>query len=165
MSSDERNQTAARALMPPPRPSNNLYANPVHAQSRFGASSSKNSWKQRAEISTSSNTSSSISGSSFRAGGSSGTRTGHSSNLSSNSDAHKPRRKRRPKKKKQQACYSWLCYYVYLAPSFYFFQPSWTAVLSCAEIPGVLCDFSIKTDIHYLQNNFTSWSLLGVQVN
>ncbi|KAJ6725935.1 RRNA-PROCESSING PROTEIN EFG1 [Salix purpurea] len=103
MSSDERNQTAARALMPPPRPSNNLHANPVHAQSRFGASSSKNSWKQRAEISTSSNTSSSISGSSFRAGGSSGTRTGHSSNLSSNSDAHKPRRKRRPKKKKQQA--------------------------------------------------------------
>ncbi|KAB5545065.1 hypothetical protein DKX38_013177 [Salix brachista] len=72
MSSDERNQTAARALMPPPRPSNNLHANPVHAQSRFGASSSKNSWKQRAEISTSSNTSSSISGSSFRAGGSSG---------------------------------------------------------------------------------------------
>ncbi|KAF9677665.1 hypothetical protein SADUNF_Sadunf08G0131100 [Salix dunnii] len=102
MSSDERNQTAARALMPPPRPSNNLHTNPVHAQSRFGASSSKNSWKQRAEISTSSNTSSSISGSSFRAGGSSGTRTGHSSNLSSNSDAHKPRRKRRPKKKKQQ---------------------------------------------------------------
>ncbi|KAG6766182.1 hypothetical protein POTOM_030251 [Populus tomentosa] len=102
MSSDERNQTAARALMPPPRPSNNLHANPVHTQSRFGASSSKNSWKQRAGISTSSNTSSSISGSSFRAGGSSSTRTGHSSILSSNSDAHKPRRKRRPKKKKQQ---------------------------------------------------------------
>jgi len=101
-------QTAARALMPPPWPSNNLQANPVHAQSRFGASSSKNSWKQRAGISTSSNTSSSISGSSFRAGVSSSTRTGHSSNLSSNSDAHKPRRKRRPKKKKQQVCYPWL---------------------------------------------------------
>ncbi|KAH8495680.1 hypothetical protein Peur_055615 [Populus x canadensis] len=107
MSSDERNQTAARALMPPPRPSNNLHANSVHAQSKFGASSSKNSWKQRAEISTSSNTSSSRSRSSFRAGGSSSTRTGHSSNLSSNlssnSDAHKPRRKRRPKRKRQQA--------------------------------------------------------------
>ncbi|KAF9674043.1 hypothetical protein SADUNF_Sadunf10G0086900 [Salix dunnii] len=103
MSSDERNQIAARALMPPPRPSNNLHANSVHAQSKFGASSSKNSWKQRAEISTSSNTSSSRSGSSFRAGGSSSTRTGHSSNLSSNSDAHKPRRKRRPKRKRQQA--------------------------------------------------------------
>lgn len=95
---------SARALMPPPRPSNNLLYNSVHAQSRFGASSSKNSWRQRAEISTSSNTSSSRSGSSFKAGGSSSTRTGHSSNLSSNSDAHKPRRKRRPKKKKQQVC-------------------------------------------------------------
>ncbi|KAJ9154226.1 hypothetical protein P3X46_027584 [Hevea brasiliensis] len=105
MSSDERNQRqmSARALMPPPRPSNNSLSNSVHAQSRFGASSSKSSWMQRSEISTSSNTSSSRSGSSFKAGGSSNTRTGHSSNLSSNSDAHKPRRKRRPKKKKQQA--------------------------------------------------------------
>ncbi|XP_012069753.1 rRNA-processing protein EFG1 isoform X2 [Jatropha curcas] len=103
MSSDERNQMSARALMPPPRPSNNSRPNSTRTQSRFGASSSKNSWTQRAEISTSSNTSSSRSGSSFKAGGSSNTRSGHSSNLSSNSDAHKPRRKRRPKKKKQQA--------------------------------------------------------------
>ncbi|KDP40270.1 hypothetical protein JCGZ_02268 [Jatropha curcas] len=105
MSSDERNQRqmSARALMPPPRPSNNSRPNSTRTQSRFGASSSKNSWTQRAEISTSSNTSSSRSGSSFKAGGSSNTRSGHSSNLSSNSDAHKPRRKRRPKKKKQQA--------------------------------------------------------------
>lgn len=100
MSSDERNQRqmSARALMPPPRPSRS-----AHGQSRFGASSSKNSWVQRAEISSSSNTSSSRSSSSFKAGGSSGKKTGHSSNLSSNSDAHKPRRKRRPKKRKQQA--------------------------------------------------------------
>ncbi|KAJ9182204.1 hypothetical protein P3X46_006227 [Hevea brasiliensis] len=105
MSSDERNQRqmSARALMPPPRPSSNSLSNSVHAQLRFGASSSKNSWMERSEISTSSNTSSSRSGSSSKAGGSSNTRTGHSSNLSSNSDAHKPRRKRRPKKKKQQA--------------------------------------------------------------
>ncbi|XP_015573505.1 rRNA-processing protein EFG1 isoform X1 [Ricinus communis] len=105
MSSDERNQRqmSARALMPPPRPSNNSRSNSVHTRSRFGASSSKKPWMQRSEISTSSNTSSSISGSSFKAGESSNTRTGHSSNLSSNSDARKPRRKRRPKKKKQQA--------------------------------------------------------------
>ncbi|XP_015573506.1 rRNA-processing protein EFG1 isoform X2 [Ricinus communis] len=103
MSSDERNQMSARALMPPPRPSNNSRSNSVHTRSRFGASSSKKPWMQRSEISTSSNTSSSISGSSFKAGESSNTRTGHSSNLSSNSDARKPRRKRRPKKKKQQA--------------------------------------------------------------
>ncbi|XP_021593239.1 rRNA-processing protein EFG1 isoform X2 [Manihot esculenta] len=103
MSSDERNQMSARALMPPPRPSNNSLSNFSHAHSRFGASSSKNSWMQRSEISTSSNTSSSRSGSSFKAGGSSNTRTGNGSNLSSNSDAQKPRRKRRPKKKKQQA--------------------------------------------------------------
>ncbi|EEF45190.1 conserved hypothetical protein [Ricinus communis] len=104
MSSDERNQRqmSARALMPPPRPSNNSRSNSVHTRSRFGASSSKKPWMQRSEISTSSNTSSSISGSSFKAGESSNTRTGHSSNLSSNSDARKPRRKRRPKKKKQQ---------------------------------------------------------------
>ncbi|KAJ8764586.1 hypothetical protein K2173_006458 [Erythroxylum novogranatense] len=103
MSSDERNQRqmSARALMPPPRPSKNLVSK-VHSQSNFGASSSKSSWKQRAEISTSSNTSSSRNESSFRAGGSTNTRTGHSSNLSSNSDAHKPRRKRRRKKKKHQ---------------------------------------------------------------
>ncbi|KAJ4846237.1 hypothetical protein Tsubulata_012552 [Turnera subulata] len=101
MSSDERNQRqmSARALMPPPRPSSS-----ARGQSKFGPSSSKRSWSQRAEISSSSNTSSSRSGSSFKSGGSSGTRAGHSSNLSSNSDAHKPRRKRRPKKKKQQVC-------------------------------------------------------------
>ncbi|XP_065863180.1 rRNA-processing protein EFG1 isoform X1 [Euphorbia lathyris] len=105
MSSDERNQRqmSARALMPPPGPSKNSKSKSVYARSRFGASSSKSSWTQRAEISTSSNTSSSRSGPSFKAGGgSSNTKTGNSSNLSSNSDAHKPRRKRRPKKKKQQ---------------------------------------------------------------
>ncbi|XP_065863181.1 rRNA-processing protein EFG1 isoform X2 [Euphorbia lathyris] len=103
MSSDERNQMSARALMPPPGPSKNSKSKSVYARSRFGASSSKSSWTQRAEISTSSNTSSSRSGPSFKAGGgSSNTKTGNSSNLSSNSDAHKPRRKRRPKKKKQQ---------------------------------------------------------------
>ncbi|XP_043811074.1 rRNA-processing protein EFG1 isoform X2 [Manihot esculenta] len=105
MSSDEKNQRqmSARALMPPPRPPNNSVSNSVHAQSRFGASSSKNSCMQRSEISASSNASGSISRSSSKLGGSSDRRTGHSSNLSSNSDAHKPRRKRRPKKKKQQA--------------------------------------------------------------
>ncbi|XP_050219913.1 rRNA-processing protein EFG1 isoform X2 [Mercurialis annua] len=103
MSSDERNQISARALMPPPRPSNKSQSNSVHAHSRFGPSSSKKPWTQRPENSTSSNTSSSRSGPSFKAAGSSNSRTGHSSNLSSNSDAHKPRRKRRPKKKRQQA--------------------------------------------------------------
>ncbi|GAY54036.1 hypothetical protein CUMW_153550 [Citrus unshiu] len=104
MSSDERNQrqNSARALMPPPRPSTNTFPSSVQSQSRFGSSSRKNSSIQRAEMSTSSNTSNSRSESSFRARGSSNTITGHSSNLSSNSDAHKPRRKRRPKKKKQK---------------------------------------------------------------
>lgn len=105
MSSDERNQrlNSARALMPPPRPSTNTFPSSIRSQSRFGSSSRKNSSIQRAEMSTSSNTSNSRSESSFRARGSSNTTTGHSSNLSSNSDAHKPRRKRRPKKKKQKA--------------------------------------------------------------
>ncbi|TYG98675.1 hypothetical protein ES288_A10G136200v1 [Gossypium darwinii] len=105
MSSDERNQrqVSARALMPPPRPSSNSFSNSVHAKSRFGSSSSRNSSMRRAEMSASSNASNSRSGSSFKAGGSSNSKTGNSSNLSSNSDARKPRRKRRPKKRKQQA--------------------------------------------------------------
>ncbi|MBA0841155.1 hypothetical protein Goarm_003664, partial [Gossypium armourianum] len=104
MSSDERNQrqVSARALMPPPRPSSNSFSNSVHAKSRFGSSSSRNSSIRRAEMSASSNASNSRSGSSFKAGGSSNSKTGNSSNLSSNSDARKPRRKRRPKKRKQQ---------------------------------------------------------------
>ncbi|KAH9682337.1 rRNA-processing protein EFG1 [Citrus sinensis] len=111
MSSDERNQrqNSARALMPPPRPSTNTFPSSVQSQSRFGSSSRKNSSIQRAEMSTSSNTSNSRSESSFRARGSSNTITGHSSNLSSNSDAHKPRRKRRPKKKKQKMYTIFLC--------------------------------------------------------
>ncbi|KAK7268915.1 hypothetical protein RIF29_21625 [Crotalaria pallida] len=98
MSSDEKNQrqNSARALMPPPRPSNKKL-------SRFGSSSGQNSSIQRPEISTSSNTSNSKSSSDFRVRGPSGSGTGHGSNLSSNSDAHKPRRKRRPKKKNKQA--------------------------------------------------------------
>ncbi|XP_040999714.1 rRNA-processing protein EFG1 isoform X2 [Juglans microcarpa x Juglans regia] len=103
MSSDERNQISARALMPPPRPAITTAPSSGHSQSRFGPSSSKNKSIQRTEMSTSSNTSTSRSGSDFKLRGSSNSRTGHSSNLSSNSDAHKPRRKRRPKKKKQQA--------------------------------------------------------------
>ncbi|KAM0985360.1 hypothetical protein FF1_012725 [Malus domestica] len=120
MSSDERNQRqiSARALMPPPRPSSNSHSSSVCAQSRFGPSSSKNSSKKPAEMTTSSNTSNSRSGTSFNTSnsntsssrsetsfkdrGSSNSTAGQSSNLSSNSDAHKPRRKRRPKKKKQQ---------------------------------------------------------------
>ncbi|CAN6551736.1 unnamed protein product [Malus baccata var. baccata] len=120
MSSDERNQRqiSARALMPPPRPSSNSHSSSVCAQSRFGPSSSKNSSKRPAEMTTSSNTSNSRSGTSFNTSnsntsssrsetsfkdrGSSNSTAGQSSNLSSNSDAHKPRRKRRPKKKKQQ---------------------------------------------------------------
>ncbi|XP_024160394.1 rRNA-processing protein EFG1 isoform X2 [Rosa chinensis] len=102
MSSDERNQISARALMPPPRPSSNSRSSSVRAQSRFGPSSSKSSSK-RAEMSTSSNTSSSRSGTYFKPRGSSSSGATQISNLSSNSDAHKPRRKRRPKKKKQQA--------------------------------------------------------------
>lgn len=104
MSSDEKNQSqvSARALMPPPRPSNKSFSASVHGKSRFGSSSNTNQSVQRAEVSTSSNTSNSRSRS-FHARGSSNSRTGLSSNLSSNSDARKPRRKRRPKKKKQQA--------------------------------------------------------------
>ncbi|KAJ7979951.1 rRNA-processing protein EFG1 [Quillaja saponaria] len=102
MSSDERNQRqiSARALMPPPRLSNNLSS--VGTHTRFGSSSSQNPSIHRSEMSTSSNTSNSGSGPSFKARGSSHSRTGQSSNLSSNSDAHKPRRKRRPKKKRKQ---------------------------------------------------------------
>ncbi|KAK4258070.1 hypothetical protein QN277_007575 [Acacia crassicarpa] len=88
MSSDEKNQISARALMPPPRTSNKLSGS-LSAQTRH-------------EISTSSNTSNSRSSSDFKARGSSKSGTGHGSNLSSNSDAHKPRRKRRPRKKKKQ---------------------------------------------------------------
>ncbi|XP_027366205.1 rRNA-processing protein EFG1-like isoform X2 [Abrus precatorius] len=97
MSSDEKNQRqiSARALMPPPRPSNKML-------SRFGSSSGQNSSVQRSEISTSSNTSNSKSSSDFKIRGPSRSGTGHGSSLSSNSDAHKPRRKRRPKKKKKQ---------------------------------------------------------------
>ncbi|XP_022147511.1 rRNA-processing protein EFG1 isoform X2 [Momordica charantia] len=103
MSSDERNQISARALMPPPRPTKSF---PSSAQARLktGSSLRKFSTDQRAEVSTSSNTSSGRSGSSFKPRGSSNSsHTGQSSNISSNSDAHKPRRKRRPKKKKHQA--------------------------------------------------------------
>lgn len=108
VSSDEKNQSqvSARALMPPPRPSNKSFSASVHGKSRFGSTSRTNQSVRRAEVSTSSNTSSNTSNStsrSFHARGSSNSRTGLSSNLSSNSDAHKPRRKRRPKKKKQQA--------------------------------------------------------------
>ncbi|TYG49686.1 hypothetical protein ES288_D10G114200v1 [Gossypium darwinii] len=92
MSSDERNQVSARALMPPSRPSSNSFSNSVHAKSRFGSSSSRNSSIRRTEMSTSSNTSKSSS-SSFKAGESSNSKTGNNSNLSSNSDARKPRRK------------------------------------------------------------------------
>ncbi|CAN1841271.1 rRNA-processing protein efg1 [Linum perenne] len=104
MSSDEKNQRqiSARALMPPPRPSNNSSANSVRGRSRFGASSSTNTGRQRSEISTSSNSSSGKSGSSFKVGISSNARTGHSSNVSSGSDAQKPRKKRKRRKKKQQ---------------------------------------------------------------
>ncbi|XP_023639407.1 rRNA-processing protein EFG1 isoform X2 [Capsella rubella] len=92
MSSDERNQNSARALMPPP-------------QARFESNYRKNSYVQRNEMPSSSrNTSNRRSESSYNT-----TRTAtanayssQSSNLSSNSDAHKPKRKRRPKKKKQQ---------------------------------------------------------------
>ncbi|XP_017412359.1 rRNA-processing protein EFG1 isoform X2 [Vigna angularis] len=95
MSSDEKNQISARALMPPPRPSNMKL-------SRFGSSSGQHSSIQRSDISTSSNSSNSKSSSDFKVRGPSRSGTGHGSSLSSNSDAHKPRRKRRPKKKKKQ---------------------------------------------------------------
>ncbi|WVY95788.1 hypothetical protein V8G54_027939 [Vigna mungo] len=100
MSSDEKNQRqiSARALMPPPRPSNMKL-------SRFGSSSGQHSSIQRSDISTSSNTSNSKSSSDFKVRGPSRSGTGHGSSLSSNSDAHKPRRKRRPKKKKKQVYY------------------------------------------------------------
>ncbi|XP_011073482.1 rRNA-processing protein EFG1 isoform X1 [Sesamum indicum] len=103
MSSDERNQRqiSARALMPPPGPSGKPFSSSAKNKSRFAGSSSKKSYN-RAEISTSSNTSSSIGRSSFRKRGPMDSTTGNSGNLSSNSDARKPRRKRRPKKKKQQ---------------------------------------------------------------
>ncbi|KAL0302816.1 UNVERIFIED_CONTAM: hypothetical protein Sangu_3076600 [Sesamum angustifolium] len=103
MSSDERNQRqiSARALMPPPGPSGKPFSSSAKNKSRFAGSSSKKPYN-RAEISTSSNTSSSISRSSFRKRGPMDSTTGNSGNLSSNSDARKPRRKRRPKKKKQQ---------------------------------------------------------------
>ncbi|XP_028784160.1 rRNA-processing protein EFG1 isoform X2 [Neltuma alba] len=102
MSSDEKNQISARALMPPPRTKNKVSIS-LSAQTRFGSSSGQNSLIQRHEISTSSNTSNSRSSSDFKARGSSKSGTGHGSNLSSNSDAHKPRRKRRHRKKKKQA--------------------------------------------------------------
>ncbi|KAL0433595.1 UNVERIFIED_CONTAM: hypothetical protein Slati_2693800 [Sesamum latifolium] len=103
MSSDERNQRqiSARALMPPPGPSGKPFSSSAKNKSRFAGSSSKKPYN-RAEISTSSNTSSSIGRSSFRKRGPMDSTTGNSGNLSSNSDARKPRRKRRPKKKKQQ---------------------------------------------------------------
>ncbi|XP_031398951.1 rRNA-processing protein EFG1 [Punica granatum] len=106
MSSDERNQrqTSARALMPPPRPSNKSVSNSFRGKSRFGPSSSRNSSSNQADVSTSASNTSNSRGISFNARESSNSRIGgHASNLSSNSDAHKPRRKRRPKKKKQQA--------------------------------------------------------------
>ncbi|KAK4434070.1 hypothetical protein Salat_0569700 [Sesamum alatum] len=104
MSSDERNQRqiSARALMPPPGPSGKPFSSSAKNKSRFAGSSSKKPYN-KAEISTSSNTSSSIGRSSFRKRGPMDSTTGNSGNLSSNSDARKPRRKRRPKKKKQQA--------------------------------------------------------------
>ncbi|KAI3469680.1 hypothetical protein Pfo_026343 [Paulownia fortunei] len=104
MSSDERNQRqiSARALMPPPRPSGKPFSSSLKNKSKFVGSSVKESYN-RAEISTSSNTSSSIGRSSFRKRGPVDATTGNSGNQSSNSDARKPRRKRRPKKKKQQA--------------------------------------------------------------
>ncbi|KAG2402094.1 uncharacterized protein HKW66_Vig0232900 [Vigna angularis] len=61
MSSDEKNQRqiSARALMPPPRPSNMKL-------SRFGSSSGQHSSIQRSDISTSSNSSNSKSSSDFK---------------------------------------------------------------------------------------------------
>ncbi|KAK4388245.1 hypothetical protein Sango_2431100 [Sesamum angolense] len=94
-------QISARALMPPPGPSGKPFSSSAKNKSRFAGSSSKKPYN-RAEISTSSNTSSSIGRSSFRKRGPMDSTTGNSGNLSSNSDARKPRRKRRPKKKKQQ---------------------------------------------------------------
>ncbi|XP_051129969.1 rRNA-processing protein EFG1-like isoform X2 [Andrographis paniculata] len=101
MSSDERNQISARALMPPPGPSGKPFSNLMKNKSRFAASSSKKPYNRTAGISTSSNTSSSLGISSFRNKVPVDSTT-NSGNLSSNSDARKPRRKRRSKKKKQQ---------------------------------------------------------------
>ncbi|KAK6161413.1 hypothetical protein DH2020_004794 [Rehmannia glutinosa] len=103
MSSDDRNQRqiSARALMPPPGPSGKPFSTSLKNKSRFAGSSGKKSYN-KAEISTSSNTSSSIGRSSFRKRGPMDSTTGNSGNQSSNSDARKPKRKRRPKKKKQQ---------------------------------------------------------------
>ncbi|KAL4590517.1 hypothetical protein LXL04_003449 [Taraxacum kok-saghyz] len=115
MSSDERNQRhiSARALMPPPRSSNQVHVKPRYPKSfNKNASSSHNrvamssSSHNRGAMSSSSNTSTSVERPSYNnrrpvirpveSG------TGNSgSNLSSNSDARKPKRKRRPKKKKQ----------------------------------------------------------------
>ncbi|KAM7255864.1 hypothetical protein ACFE04_011605 [Oxalis oulophora] len=129
MSSDERNQkrVSARALMPPPRPTNNPSSNSARAQSRFGPSSSKRPSTQRTEIFTPSNTSNrpssskrpsiqqteismpsntstNVDVSSYQAREYPNSRTDHnSSNISSNSDAQKPRRKRKHRKKKKQA--------------------------------------------------------------
>ncbi|KAL7599203.1 hypothetical protein Lser_V15G23089 [Lactuca serriola] len=114
MSSDERNQRhiSARALMPPPRASNN--PNPNHMKSRYTKSFNKNtsssshrvdmsSSSRRADMSSSSNTSTSVERPFFNNRRPVESGTGNSgSNLSSNSDARKPKRKRRPKKKKQQ---------------------------------------------------------------
>ncbi|GMN46830.1 hypothetical protein TIFTF001_016007 [Ficus carica] len=110
MSSDERNQVSARALMPPPRPSTksprpSTKSLSSRAKSKFAPSSSKSFSKHRADVSTSSATSNSNTSLSFKSRGSLNSGTAQGSNLSSNSDAHKPRRKRRPKKKKQQAAW------------------------------------------------------------
>ncbi|KAH6768515.1 rRNA-processing EFG1-like protein [Perilla frutescens var. hirtella] len=102
MSSDERNQRqiSARALMPPPGPSRKPIASSIKNKSRFAGSNKKP--YNRAEISTSSNTSSSIDRPiSRKRGPVDSTTTGNNGSLSSNSDARKPRRKRRPKKKNQ----------------------------------------------------------------
>lgn len=102
MSSDERNQRqiSARALMPPPRPSNKSFSGSFKDK-RFGGSTSKKSASWKSDFSTSSNTSNSTG---FRRRGEAlDPQTGNSDNVSSYSDARKPRRKRRPKKKKQQA--------------------------------------------------------------
>ncbi|PIA31528.1 hypothetical protein AQUCO_04900082v1 [Aquilegia coerulea] len=103
MSSDEKNQVSARALMPPPRPSKKSFRGPSRNQPENDCSSSKKPSIERVQMSTYGNKPHGIGGSSYRNQGSSNSTTGPSSNLSSNSDAHKPRRKRRPKKKKQQA--------------------------------------------------------------
>ncbi|XP_057783303.1 rRNA-processing protein EFG1-like [Salvia miltiorrhiza] len=123
MSSDERNQKliSARALMPPPGPSRRPIVSSTKNESRFAGSNKKPYNRaeistssntssivrptyskkpySRAQISTSSNTSSSFSRPPSRKRDPMESTTG---TLSSNSDARKPRRKRRPKKKRQQ---------------------------------------------------------------